>query len=99
MSRIHRAVEKADREGLLTWTKGNQGGAAATLQEPPLHAPEPPTPARARAPRPPVWNPPAVDPASWETPQPTLAETIRLSPMFVAATAPGSAAAEHYRLL
>ena len=98
MSRIHRAVEKADREGLLTWTKGDQAGAATTLQEPP---PAPVAPPRARAPRPPAWNPaPAVDPTSWEAPRPTTtAVEIRFSPMFVAATAPGSVAAEHYRLL
>ena len=98
MSRIHRAVEKADREGLLTWTKGDQGGAVTALQEPQV-APRPSPPPRARAPRPPAWNPPAAEPTAWELPHPTLADDIRLSPMFVAATDPGSAAAEHYRLL
>ena len=97
MSRIHRAVEKADREGLLTWTRGDQAGAVTALQEPAPVAP-PPAPPRARAPRPAAWTPPAVEPTQWEAP-PTLADDIRLSPMFVAATAPGSAAAEHYRLL
>jgi capsular exopolysaccharide synthesis family protein len=98
MSRIHRAVEKADREGLLTWTKGDQGGTATALQDPPAVAPPPSLP-RARAPRPPAWNPPPVEPTSWEAPHPTLADNITLSPMFVAATDPGSTAAEHYRLL
>jgi len=95
MSRIHRAVEKADREGLLTWTKGDHGGAGTTLQEPP---PAPPAQPRARAPRPPAWNPPAPD-STWDVPPATVAPSVSLSPMFVAATAPGSAAAEHYRLL
>ena len=95
MSRIHRAVEKADREGLLTWTKGDQAGAATTLQEP---TPAPTAQPRPRAPRPPAWNPPAPD-LSWDVPRPAITTDVRLSPMFVAATAPGSAAAEHYRLL
>jgi protein-tyrosine kinase len=104
MSRIHRAVEKADREGLLTWTKtGAQGATATPVQDPP---PAPPASLRARAPRPPAWNPPAADPKVWDAPpaDPLTWETpaqtdVRLSPMFVAATAPRSAAAEHYRLL
>jgi capsular exopolysaccharide synthesis family protein len=97
MSRIHRAVEKADREGLLTWTKaGEQVATATPVQEPP--PPAPTSQVRARTTRPPAWNPPAAEPV-WDTPSAPMAPDARFSPMFVAATSPGSLAAEHYRLL
>ncbi|MBA2303476.1 MAG: CpsD/CapB family tyrosine-protein kinase [Acidobacteria bacterium] len=94
MSRIHRAVEKADREGLLTWTKAGGQGTATPVQEPPPAAL--PASPRARTPPPLTWNPPASEPSVWDAP---VATAVRISPMFVAATAPGSVAAEHYRLL
>lgn len=100
MSRIHRALEKADREGLLTWTKG---AGEATLA-PPVPEPAPVAiAARSRTPRPAEWEPAPVEPAPWphatpSAPTPSATE-VRLSPMFVAALSPSSAAAEHYRLL
>jgi non-specific protein-tyrosine kinase len=40
MSRIHRAVEKADREGLLTWTRGeDEARGAAVLEDAPRPSP------------------------------------------------------------
>jgi len=97
MSRIHRAVEKADREGLLTWTRaGEQAATATPVQEPP--APPSASQVRTRTVRQPAWNPPAAEPVTWDTP-PAPTPGVRFSPMFVAATSPGSVAAEHYRLL
>lgn len=98
MSRIHRAVEKADREGLLTWTRaGEQVGTATPVQEPP--APPPTSQVRTRTARQPAWNPPVAEPVIWDTPRAPLTPGVRFSPKFVAATSPGSIAAEHYRLL
>lgn len=96
MSRIHRALEKADREGLVTWTKGHGDTAVATPEltpAPPGLRPDPVLP----DPRPGSWAPRVEEP-SWPTPS-TAEPPLQLSPLFVASTAPGSSAAEHYRLL
>lgn len=97
MSRIHRALEKADREGLVTWTRGH----AETVVAPPEPAPAPVPAGRRSAPasdlRPASWAPPEDEP-SWAAP-PADEPSLQVSPMFVAATSPGSSAAEHYRLL
>jgi protein-tyrosine kinase len=86
MSRIHRAVERADREGLLTWTRpGEEGGRPSTVVE------EPPAVSVRESPSPSVPESPA-----WDVP---AAPEMPLSPLFVAATEPGSPAAEQYRLL
>jgi protein-tyrosine kinase len=87
MSRIQRAVERADREGLLTWTHpGEESRPASTVVEepPPVLLHESAT--SATVPEAPGWDAPAAR----ETP---------FSPLFVAATEPGSPAAEQYRLL
>lgn len=95
MSRLHRAVEKAEREGMLTWARPpeNQHHRATTLEDPPgldQHgAPE--------------ENPPVHEPPAWD-PLMTADETrgaldLAFSPLFVAATEPASAAAEQFRLL
>jgi capsular exopolysaccharide synthesis family protein len=81
MSRIHRAVAKAEQEGLLTWTAGDKRSArAAAIEAPP-------------APPPSTLSP---GPAAWAVPG---AADGLLNPLFVAATEPGSPAAEQYRLL
>jgi len=140
MSRLHRAVEKAQREGLLTWTRPLEGQSrqAATLDEPgetggqesPVSAStaltdaqEPATPASMRhardaapselrnqagADRPGRFEAQAATPGpaappAWFNPI-DLEDEVDLrdaafSPLFVAATEPGSAAAEQYRLL
>lgn len=108
MSRFHRAVEKAEREGLLTWTRGDEDGRRSSVLEepPPVEGGAPDVrhddefvvswphhrgePAAETAPRPEdrsmnVWGTPGLD--------------VPFSPVFVAATEPGSPAAEQYRLL
>lgn len=85
MSHIHRIVEKAEREGLLTWTSPGNGPRGATaLEEPPA-----------------VRQAPAVEPAApaWSEEQPPPSVNPGVHPLFVAATEPGSSAAEQYRLL
>ena len=85
MSRMHRALDKAEREGLLTWTQPHEERhrGATALQDPPaIVGPERPAP------------PP--EPAEWEIPSPSDAT---LSPLFVVASDPQSPAAEQYRLL
>jgi capsular exopolysaccharide synthesis family protein len=96
MSRIHRALEKADREGLLTWTKGS-GETSVAVPEAPAPAVALPLPMRPAHPRPAGWTAPVEEPA-WQPPA-ADAPQFHLSPTFVAAMAPGSSAAEHYRLL
>jgi capsular exopolysaccharide synthesis family protein len=84
MSRIHRAVAKAEREGLLTWTSGDDRAArtaAATAE--PVTLPPPSAPFADRS----AFH--ATDPA----------DVVPLSPLFVAASEPDSPAAEQYRLL
>lgn len=84
MSRIHRAVAKAEREGLLTWTSGDDRSArtaAATAE--PVTLPPP--------------SAPFADPAAFHGTDP--AAVVPLSPLFVAASEPDSPAAEQYRLL
>ena len=86
MSRIHRAVAKAEREGLLTWTSGDERDAArasAPTTSRPVTLPPPPTPLSSE---PPAWNPPQT-------------AGIALSPLYVAVREPDSPAAEQYRLL
>jgi capsular exopolysaccharide synthesis family protein len=83
MSRIHRAVERAEREGLLTWTTGRDGDRQAAAVEEPRAAPAEPVIVPPVAP---VWETDGVPDAV-------------LSPLFVAATEPGSSAAEQFRLL
>jgi capsular exopolysaccharide synthesis family protein len=93
MSRIDRALEKADREGLLTWTK-------------PLDEREPRQPALLQtideaideaADRQPTDSGPDGQPdyTNWDVP----VEEPVLSRLFVAALAPASSAAEQFRLL
>ena len=84
MSRIHRAVAKAEREGLLTWTSGDDRSgrtAAATTEPATLPPPSAPFP----------------EPPPFDAPEP--ADAVALSPLFVAANEPDSPAAEQYRLL
>ncbi len=95
MSRLHRAVEKAEREGLLTWTRpldDRTREAIAVEDRPERDTAETPTPAAAE---PPMWSLPQDADATADF---SLAD-LQLSPLFVAATEPGSAAAEQFRLL
>jgi capsular exopolysaccharide synthesis family protein len=93
MSGIHRAMEKAERDGLLTWTRPDDSspGRATALEEPP------PLGRQANV------DPPAHVAVPWEVPASTdLEEGLEqstFSPLFVVATDPGSLAAEQYRLL
>lgn len=88
MSGIHRALEKAEREGRLTWTQPRE---TATLAPPPEPAPAP-------AVRPVTLRDAAdlTEPHAWRT---TEATGTRMSPLFVVVHDPASAAAEEYRLL
>ena len=87
MSRIQRAVAKAEREGLLAWTGRETAARPATPHE----APPPAAPASQSHES--DWQPDAA-PAHEMT-----GAVSALSPLFVAATHPTSAAAEQYRLL
>lgn len=115
MSRLHRAVEKAEREGLLEWThpleqpmRGREADrpapAVVTDRPVPAAAPLEPRPApqpRADAPWTPAreagGSPAAAAPPAWM--DRGEADGLPLNPILVAATEPGSAAAEQYRLL
>ena len=85
MSRLQRAVAKAEREGLLAWTGRERTNRSAAPDS---------QPAATRFPQvdEPAWQ-------SEAAPAPTAEITGTLSPLFVAATHPSSVAAEQYRLL
>jgi len=85
MSRLHRAVSKAEREGLLAWT-GRDGANRPAAQD------DVPRNSRSAQTDEPAWRPETA-------PTPTAEVTGTLSPLFVAATHPRSVAAEQYRLL
>lgn len=97
MSRMHRALEKADREGLLTWTRRlpEQQAPTAVEEEPPLR---PTAGDHARAFEHTAAQEPAFvpHPSEWDATPP--APSV-LNPLLVAATEPTSAAAEQYRVL
>jgi len=132
MSRLHRAVEKAEREGLLQWTqpleqqkrRGAENEPAAAVNVELEAAPD--SPADPGLPRPPASTagpvprerearrplPPDPNALPGHTAAPAAAtawphageealdrDDFALNPLFVAATEPGSAAAEQYRLL
>jgi len=89
MSRFGRAVDKADREGLLTWTQGgNRAARGAAVEELPTVAPvayaEPASPST------------EVD--LWDD-EGAPGTHAAFNPVLVAATDPNSAAAEQFRLL
>jgi protein-tyrosine kinase len=99
MSRLHRAVEKAEREGLLTWTRPleSQSREATAIEEP---IPE----ADRHTPPPPSFDiPPDTAARSFTASTSVEDEPVfpdsAFSPLFVAATEPGSPAAEQFRLL
>jgi capsular exopolysaccharide synthesis family protein len=105
MSRLQRAVEKAEREGRLTWTRPVESHQqqATAVEDPPA-----PAPARPQSPSSYHRDPP-TDLGAWRERLPSLEDTavgddtvvdgVSLNPLFVAATEPGSPAAEQYRLL
>jgi capsular exopolysaccharide synthesis family protein len=85
MSRLQRAVAKAEQEGLLTWTGREDFGRTEARREPDR---EPRVAPRDE----PIWREGGVD-------EDSVNGISTLSPLFVAATHPTSAAAEQYRLL
>ena len=85
MSRLHRAVAKAEREGLLAWTGRESAKRPAAEDDPPSNT-------RFAQVDEPWWQPET-------TAEPTTQITGTVSPFFVAATHPNSVAAEQYRLL
>src|SRR4051794_15154867 len=87
MSRLQRAVAKAEREGLLAWTGREEAARPVTTHyEAPPERPVSPEVDR-------VW------PADVDATEPEPADVPHISPLFVAATHPSSSAAEQYRLL
>ena len=106
MSRLQRAVEKAEREGRLTWTRPVEAHQqqATAVEDPPA-----PAPARPQSPPSSYQVDRPADLGAWRKPVPSFEDTVvgddtvvdgvSLSPLFVAATEPGSPAAEQYRLL
>ena len=102
MSGIHRAMEKAERDGLLTWSH--------TDDRPAGHPPIEPSRVSAAASATTFANPPdtwvmpveplpPVSPAEGDAAVDEWVERPLLSSFFVVATEPGSLAAEQYRLL
>jgi capsular exopolysaccharide synthesis family protein len=86
MSGIHRAMEKAEREGMLTWTHTDRGrgNRAAAVEDPPSLVSAD------------TGGVLAAEPLEW----PAIGTNDGLlNPLLVAATRPTSAAAEQYRLL
>jgi capsular exopolysaccharide synthesis family protein len=100
MSRIHRIVEKAEREGLLTWTRGSEPASAraTALEEPPAPALQGTT-IQAEAPPAEVhgWQAPEPDAEAAAPPDPQ--EVSGIHPLLIAAIDPASPAAEQFRLL
>lgn len=94
MSRFGRAMEKAEREGLLTWTRSGEagsGGRDSGGRDDVWPAVAPPSPRlQARA--------PLRTEDIWDTHAPDASE-VPFSPLLVVAAAPSSPAAEQYRLL
>ena len=95
MSGIHRAMQKAERDGLLTWTQNDDRRSAA-----PSNVEATPRVSRADS------AVSLVDPPTWEIPDVDGAERqgegigeAPFSPLFVVARDPASTAAEQYRLL
>jgi capsular exopolysaccharide synthesis family protein len=87
MSGVHRALERADREGLLTWTRGEGDPAdRTTLAVPDLPRATPPEDLASEA------GPVVAEPS------PRVAQGS-ISPLFVAATNPGCFGAQQYRFL
>lgn len=89
MSGIHRAMEKAERDGLLTWTRPDERGntRAPVIEENPRFSLQSGGVAAAE------------EPVAWEMPAAVTDGDGALHPLFVVATDPGSQAAEQYRLL
>jgi capsular exopolysaccharide synthesis family protein len=97
MSRLHRSVEKAEREGLLQWTRPLEGQRqTTTVEDPP--APQPVETVDAHVPPVMTFESPRWEPSELPPDDPRVSGPL-FSPLFVAATEPGSAAAEQYRLL
>ncbi len=98
MSGIHRAMQKAERDGLLTWTKDDER--------------RPPVPSMVETPPRATRTESAVSlvdpPQEWVMPGDAgesdrlpegIVDELPCSPLFVVARDPGSVAAEQYRLL
>ena len=103
MSRIHRIVEKAEREGLMTLTRGSEQALAHAPAAEQSHAGPAGAAAHPLPLPPPAWDPDAQaaegDDAYDATDDAPPTGAIGIDPLLVAASEPGSAAAEQYRLL
>lgn len=102
MSRIHRIVEKAEREGLLTWTRGEEPGSrrATAIEEPPA------ADLREIGAGTDHLGPAAVEDwreqeasAQIAASQPAPDSVPGIHPLLIAAIDPASPASEQYRLL
>ncbi len=87
MSRLQRAVAKAEQEGLLAWTGRQAASQRSTTDD------APPPNRHGSHDIEPVWTP-GLEAIESDSP-----DRGNLSPLFVAATHPTSSAAEQYRLL
>lgn len=97
MSRFGRAVEKAEREGLLTWTRGGDNpGRGAAVEDPPAPVSSPYVPPTAPLP---YGTEHLREDHAWNTEDAGEVPDATFSPLLVAMTAPNSPAAEQYRLL
>jgi protein-tyrosine kinase len=99
MSRLYRAVEKAEREGLTTWTSGVAEDAPPVAAEPARPASRVDPGAAAASPVRPDLPIEPFDTVSEDQGSTDWGAPTALSPLFVAANEPGSLAAEQYRLL
>ena len=98
MSGIHRAMQKAERDGLLTWTQNDEHrGAVPSIVEAPPHVGRAESTVALVDP-PSQWEVPADVGGSESLPE-GLVDEMGYSPLFVVARDPGSIAAEQYRLL
>ena len=98
MSGIHRAMQKAERDGLLTWTQNDERRSPA-----PSIVEAPPRVSRADSAvslvdPPPTWEIPADVDGAERQPE-GLGDALPFSSLFVVARDPASIAAEQYRLL
>jgi capsular exopolysaccharide synthesis family protein len=102
MSGIHRAMRKAERDGLVTWTRNDDDrGNGSSAVEAPRNVSRAESPVSLIDP-PRQWEVPETaigDLADSEPLGGGLVDELPFSPLFVVARDPGSIAAEQYRLL
>jgi capsular exopolysaccharide synthesis family protein len=89
-------MQKAERDGLLTWTQNDERRPAPSVVEAPPRVSRSES-AVSLAEPPPTWEIPPGD--GTEPSHDTIGDETPYSPLFVVARDPGSIAAEQYRLL